>query len=66
MARTARSIAVLPTTAEIARLSTKLFEQVSPDPANRLNAASAIHHGATLITFDTELAMTKLSVAVVG
>jgi PIN domain nuclease of toxin-antitoxin system len=66
LALAARSIAVLPTTPEIAELSTKLPEPVSPDPADRLIAATAIHHGATLISTDTKLKQAGLSVAVVG
>ena len=66
LALAARSIAVLPVTPEIAELSTKLPEAVSADPADRLIAATAIHHGATLISTDTNLKKAGLSVAVVG
>lgn len=63
---TARSIAILSITPEIAELSTKLPEPVSPDPADRLIAATAIHHRATLISTDINLKKARLSVAVVG
>ena len=66
LALTARAIAVLPITAEIAELSTKLPERVSPDPADRLIAATAIHHRATLISTDTNLEKAGLPVAVIG
>lgn len=66
LALAARAIAVLPITPEIAELSTKLPETVSADPADRLIAATAIHHGATLISTDTNLKKVGLSVAVVG
>lgn len=66
LALAARSIAMLPITPEIAELSTKLPEAVSADPADRLIAATAIHHGATLISTDTNLKKAGLSVAVVG
>lgn len=57
---------VLPITAEIADLSTKLPEKASSDPADRLIAATAIHHRATLISTDVKLAKAGLPVAVVG
>ncbi|MHB8743267.1 MAG: type II toxin-antitoxin system VapC family toxin [Sulfuricaulis sp.] len=66
VALTARSIAVLPITPEIAGLSTMLPAQVSSDPADRLIAATAIHHGATLISTDNNLATAKLPVAVIA
>lgn len=66
LALAARSIAMLPITPEIAELSTKLPEAVSADPADRLIAATAIHHGATLISTDTNLKKAGLPVAVVG
>lgn len=66
LALAARSIAMLPITPEIAELSTKLPEAVSADPADRLIAATAIHHGATLISTDANLKKAGLSVAVVG
>ena len=62
----ARAISVVPITPEIAELSTKLPETVSADPADRLIAATAIHHGAALISTDTNLKKAGLSVAVVG
>ncbi|MHB8428809.1 MAG: type II toxin-antitoxin system VapC family toxin [Acidiferrobacterales bacterium] len=66
LALTARSIAMLPITPEIAELSTRLPEAVSADPADRLIAATAIHHGAMLISTDINLKKAALSVAVVG
>lgn len=66
LALAARSIAVLPITPEIAELSTKLPEPVNSDPADRLIAATAIHHRATLISTDVNLRKAGLSVAVVG
>lgn len=62
----ARSVTVLPVTAEIADLSTSLPERVSGDPADRLIAATAIHHRATLVTADQNLRKAGLSIAVVG
>lgn len=62
----ARSIETLPITPEIAELSTKLPDAVSADPADRLIAATAMHHGATLISTDTNLKKAGLSVAVIG
>ena len=62
----ARSIEILPITPQIAEVSTTLPEAVSADPADRLIAATAIHHGATLISTDTNLKKARLPVAVVG
>ncbi|AUX39540.1 uncharacterized protein SOCE26_009330 [Sorangium cellulosum] len=47
---TARSIQVLPITPAIAVLSVSLG--LHGDPADRLIAATAVHHGATLLTSD--------------
>lgn len=66
LALAARAIAMLPITPKIAELSTKLPQAVSADPADRLIAATAIHHGATLISTDANLKKAGLSVAVVG
>ena len=66
LAPAARAIAVLPITPEIAALSTKLPAPVSSDPADRLIAATAIHHGATLISTDINLKKAGLSVSVIG
>jgi PIN domain nuclease of toxin-antitoxin system len=49
----ARSICVLPITPEIAALSASL--ELHGDPADRLIAATTVHHGATLITSDRRL-----------
>lgn len=65
-ALTARAIAVLPITAEIAELSTKLPERVSPDSADRLIAATVIHPRTTLISTDTSLEKARLPLTVVG
>jgi PIN domain nuclease of toxin-antitoxin system len=48
------SLTVLPITAEIAALSQADFF-THKDPADRLIAATAIHHGAPLITSDRKL-----------
>jgi PIN domain nuclease of toxin-antitoxin system len=66
LALAARAITVLPITPEIAELSTQVPEAVSPDPADRLIAATAIYHRATLISTDANLKKSGLSVVVVG
>ena len=48
------SLTVLPITPEIASLSQKDFF-LHKDPADRLIAATAIHHNASLITADKKL-----------
>jgi PIN domain nuclease of toxin-antitoxin system len=53
LALTARSIQVLPITAEIAMLSVSLG--LHGDPADRLIAATTVHHGASLVTSDHRL-----------
>jgi PIN domain nuclease of toxin-antitoxin system len=53
-ALTARGIQVLPITPEIAGLS-QSGAVPTADPADRLIAATALHHGATLITRDEAL-----------
>ena len=50
----ARSLTLLPITPEIADLSTKL-DLPHNDPADRLIAATAVHHGALLLTLDNAL-----------
>ena len=49
----ARSIRVLPITPEIAALSVRL--ELHGDPADRLIAATSVHHAAALITSDQRL-----------
>ena len=53
LALAARSLHVLPITPEIAALSISLG--LHGDPADRLIAATTVHHGATLITSDHRL-----------
>jgi PIN domain nuclease of toxin-antitoxin system len=50
---TARSLRVLPITPEIASLSVSLG--LHGDPADRLIAATAVHHDAALVTSDHRL-----------
>ncbi len=52
--RLALSLTVLPITPEIAALSQQNFFN-HKDPADRLIAATAIHHNAPLISFDKKL-----------
>lgn len=66
LALAARSITVLPITPAIAELSTNFPDHVSADPADRLIAATAIRHGATLISTDTNLAKAGLPLVVIG
>lgn len=49
----ARAIRVLPVTPEIAALSVSLG--LHGDPADRLIAATTVHHGAVLVTSDRRL-----------
>ena len=57
----ARGIRVLPITPEVAALS-QSGAIPTPDPADRLIAATAIHHGAKLVTRDEALrALDRLS-----
>ena len=51
----ARDIMVLPITPGIAELSVQLDESINLDPADRLIAATAIRHNASLITADGNL-----------
>jgi PIN domain nuclease of toxin-antitoxin system len=53
LAITARALRVLPITPEIAALSVSLG--LHGDPADRLIAATTVHHGATLVTSDNRL-----------
>ena len=56
--RLALSLTVLPITPEIASLSQRNFF-LHKDPADRLIAATAIHHNAPLITADKKLREVK-------
>lgn len=51
----ARGIAALPITPEIAHLSVSLPSLVHGDPADRIIAATAVHHRARLVTCDQNL-----------
>lgn len=51
----ARRTLVLPITPEIAALSISLSGVQHQDPADRIIAATAVHHGATLLTCDENL-----------
>ena len=51
----ARAIRVLPITREIAALSASLDSLVQQDPADRIIAATTVHHHATLVTSDEGL-----------
>ena len=66
LAVAARALTVLPITPEIADLSVAMPDAVGADPADRLIAATAIHHRATLVTTDTRLKKAALPVPVVG
>lgn len=51
----ARGIAVLPITPEIGHLSVALPSLAHGDPADRIIAATAVHHRARLVTCDQNL-----------
>jgi PIN domain nuclease of toxin-antitoxin system len=51
----ARRVRVLPITPEIADLSATLASIQHQDPADRIIAATAVHHGAKLVTADEKL-----------
>lgn len=59
-----RSIEVLPIDPEIADLSASFGKELGLDPADRLIAATAVRHRATLITTDEGLKRAGLPVAV--
>lgn len=61
---TARNLRVLAIVPEIAELSVRL-EDVNPDPADRIIAATAVYHQAALITRDKNLRAAGLPVNVV-
>lgn len=50
-----RQVKVLPITAEIATRSMRFGTEVNNDPADRLIAATAVEHGARLVTSDRNL-----------
>lgn len=54
-ALTARAIQVLPITPAVAELAVSFDNRVGSDPADRLIAATAVHHRAVLITSDKDL-----------
>jgi PIN domain nuclease of toxin-antitoxin system len=60
----ARGIQVLPVNPEIAELSVSFSATLNADPADRLIAATAVHHQATLITTDANLREASLPIAV--
>lgn len=51
----ARAIEVLPITVEIAALANTPLDVPHHDPADRIIAATAIHHNAALITSDSKI-----------
>jgi PIN domain nuclease of toxin-antitoxin system len=61
---TARSIQVLAINPEIAGMSVTLGDAIGLDPADRLVAATAIHHRATLITTDNSLKHAGLPITI--
>ncbi len=65
LAIAARSIRVLAINPEIAGLSMSLSEAVGGDPADRLVAATAVFHRATLITTDGVLHRAGLPIKVI-
>jgi PIN domain nuclease of toxin-antitoxin system len=60
---TARALRVLPITAEIAMLACS-GEFAHGDPADRIISATALHHGARLITADRKLRRVKRLAAI--
>lgn len=66
LALTSRSIQVLPITSDIAELAVSFDDRVGADPADRLIAATAVHHRAVLVTSDKDLKKARLSVTVLG
>jgi len=64
LALASRSIEVLPIEPEIADLSASFGNDVGLDPADRLIAATAVHHRATLLTADRALHGANLPITV--
>lgn len=48
-------VELLPLTPEIALLASRLGDGLHRDPADRMIAATALHHGAPLVTADEKL-----------
>lgn len=65
LAIAARSIRVLGINPEIADLSVSFGDTLGGDPADRLVAATAVFHRATLITTDGDLRRAGLSIKVI-
>ena len=66
LALTARAIRVLAITPAVAELAASFDNRVGSDPADRLIAATAVHHDAVLITSDKDLKKAGLPVTVLG
>jgi len=65
LAIAARSIRVLAINPEIADLAVSFDAAIGADPADRLVAATAVFHRATLITTDTNMRRASLPIKVV-
>ncbi len=65
LAIAARSIRVLGITPEIADLAVSFGEAIGADPADRLVAATAVFHRATLITTDGNIRSAALPIKVI-
>jgi PIN domain nuclease of toxin-antitoxin system len=65
LAITARSIRVLGISPETADLSVSFGDKLGRDPADRLIAATAVFHRATLITADSDLRRAGLPIKVI-
>lgn len=59
LALSARRIQVLPINPDIAELSVSYADFIHHDPADRIIAATALHHKATLVTCDKHLKTIK-------
>ncbi|MHB8455370.1 MAG: type II toxin-antitoxin system VapC family toxin [Acidiferrobacterales bacterium] len=66
LAIVARSICVLGINPEIADLSVSFDDTLGSDPADRLVAATAVFHRATLITTDGDLSRAGLPIKVIN
>ncbi|MHB8473421.1 MAG: type II toxin-antitoxin system VapC family toxin [Gammaproteobacteria bacterium] len=65
LAIAARSIRVLAINPEIADLAVSFDAAIGADPADRLVAATAVFHRATLITTDTNMRRASLPIKVI-